>query len=61
MVWLLVKSKFMLFKENYKILVEICYILVVEGLILGVGLLCGKVFFKVSVLDVIEVIKVFNL
>ena len=47
-------------KENHKTLVEICHLLAAEGLTPGVGLLRGKAPFKVSVLDAIEAIKVFN-
>ena len=47
-------------KENHKALVEICHTLAAEGLTPGVGLLRGRTPFKVSVLDAIEAIKVFN-
>ena len=47
-------------KENHKALVEICHTLAAEGLTPGVGLLRGRAPFKVSVLDAIEAIKVFN-
>ncbi|GGF65230.1 hypothetical protein [Alteromonas lipolytica] len=47
-------------KENQKALVEICHQLAAEGLTPGVGLLRGKAPFKVSVLDAIDAIKVFN-
>ena len=47
-------------KENHKSLVEICHALAADGLTPGVGLLRGRAPFKVSVLDAIEAIKVFN-
>lgn len=47
-------------KENHKILVDICHTLAADGLTPGVGLLRGKAPFKVTVLDAIEAIKVFN-